>query len=266
MKQGAYVLLIILIVAFVVSGVFSSNRSIFPVVNWWNSLFNRTSTISVNHSETVKDSYSSNINSIKIDLVSADLIISKENVSDVEIDYQGNGELVVSERNRTLTIKEEFKSWNLGSVSKGKLVVKIPGNLTTLETKTISGDTSINAIVFEKLVAESISGKIELEDLLADDLIAKSISGRIDLENTAFREGYLKNVSGRVNAKVGEVWEELTIETVSGRIALDLSEGITPNISFTSVSGELDSRVTGSNLNCYLKIKTVSGDAKVTTR
>jgi hypothetical protein len=264
MKQGAYVLFILLIIAFVLSGVFSSNKSIFPVVNWWNSLFNKDAATTT-HSKSLSDTYDG-VDTIQIDLVSADLVISKENVREIELSYSGNGELVVSEKGKTLTIKEEFKSWNLGSVSKGELILKIPNDLTKLETKVISGNTDISNLSFDKLNVESVSGRISISDIKADDLSIKSISGRIKVDNVNFLNGFMKNVSGRIDSEITDVWDSFSLETVSGRVSLDLSSKITPEISFSSVSGELTSSITGSDINCSIKVKTVSGDVKVSTR
>ena len=267
MKQVGILLIVVALIAFVFSGVFSPDRSIFPVVNWVKGFFNNTSEQIRDYEESFSNTYDTNIENISIEVVSSNVYILKDDsTSNIKVTYEGNGELRVSEGSTTLTLEEKFKKWNLGNIRKGNLEIIVPANLEDLEISSASGDIEIKDISGNTLNLDNVSGKILLDNISYEKIDIESISGNITIDNMGFDEGNFNNVSGSINANIIKVWDEFSIETISGDIELSLAKEISPNITFESVSGKLNSSISSTESNnCDLEINTVSGDVSVET-
>ncbi|MFP4456722.1 MAG: DUF4097 family beta strand repeat-containing protein [Clostridia bacterium] len=267
MKQIGVLLIVIALVAFVFSGVFSPDRSIFPLVNWWRAIFDSNNEQVSEYKNNFNETYNSQINEIEIDVVSSHIeIMVDDSLSDIKVTYQGNGEFDVSESKDSLKIEEDFNKWNLGSVRKGNLVIKLPQGVDEIILSTVSGNIELEDLRGDLLEINNVSGRTILDNVEFEKIEVENISGRIQANNIIFSNGFLKNVSAGISVKVNSVWDEFSIETVSGDVDLTLDPKISPNITYSSVSGKLTSRVSsGEKNNCDLEIDTVSGDATVKT-
>lgn len=267
MKQIGVLLIIIALVAFVFSGIFSPNKSIFPLINWWRAIFDNNDEQVSEYKNSFSDTYDSQIKEIEIDVVSSHIEIwVDDSKSEIELTYNGNGEFEVSESSNSLKIEEDFNKWNLGSVRKGKLDIIIPQGLDELILSTVSGNIELKDLNGDLLELNNVSGKTLLDNLNYEELSVENISGRIRGNNISFSDGFLKNVSADISVEIDKVWDDFSIETVSGDVDLTLDPEISPNITYSSVSGKLRSSVSsGEKNNCDLEIDTVSGDARVKT-
>jgi len=267
MKQLGILLIIIALIAFVFSGIFSPDKSIFPVVNWVKAIFSDTNEQVSEYEKSFSNSYSIDTENITIEVVSSNVYVFKDDsLSKIEVTYEGNGEFSVGEGSNTLTFEEKFKKWNLGTVRKGELEIRIPSGVDKLEVSTASGNIEIENLEGDTLIIDNVSGSTLLDNLSYKKIDIENISGKIIANNVQFDDANFNNVSGDVNTNVITVWDDFTIETVSGDVELSLVKDISPNITFSSVSGKLSSSISSTEeINCDLEVNTVSGDVKAKT-
>jgi DUF4097 and DUF4098 domain-containing protein YvlB len=147
--------------------------------------------------------------------------------------------------------------------------MRVRGRLAALETKSASGDLTVDAEVDGDVQVKTVSGDVRLRTV-GGDLRTQSVSGDL----TAASVGgsvTAKSVSGDVrieSTREGTV----TVQSVSGDIEVGVTAGTNLDVDAGSVSGDLTSEVAlGSDIGniapdgpmLVVRGKTVSGDFKV---
>src|SRR5438552_3837171 len=91
-----------------------------------------------------------------------------------------------------------------------------------------------------KLDAQNVNGSIEGKDL-GSEAHATSVNGRVQVETSSWAEA--KSVNGAVNVRMGKAdWpDELRIESVNGRIRLELPADLNADVTFQTLNGNVES-------------------------
>ena len=144
----------------------------------------------------------------------------------------------------------------------------VRGRVGSLETKSASGDLSVEADVAGNAIVKTVSGDVRMR-AVGGELRAQTVSGDI---NVASVGGNIlaKSVSGDLrfeSTREGHV----TAQSVSGDIRVGVAPGTNLDVDAGSVSGDLDSEVAlgsdagnlGDGPVLVVRGKTVSGDFKV---
>jgi hypothetical protein len=140
------------------------------------------------------------------------------------------------------------------------LEIAIPANLV-VSASSVSGDVSITGATGD-VRANSVSGDLHLERLRASSVSASTVSGDVEVS--------IQELTGR---------GDLSFNTVSGDITLDLPKQFDADVSMTTVSGDINSdfamtlangRTSRRNVEARigaggrrLDFNTVSGDVKL---
>lgn len=139
------------------------------------------------------------------------------------------------------------------------LEVHVPANLT-VAVQNVSGDVSVDGAQGD-IRAGSVSGDVHLTHLRASSLKAESVSGDVDAS--------LDALSGR---------GDLSFQTVSGDVTLDVPTPFDADLSMQTVSGDINSdfpitlngRMSRRNIEARigqggrrLDLQTVSGDVRI---
>ena len=152
------------------------------------------------------------------------------------------------------------------STATADLVVR--GSVGSLETKSASGDLSVEAAVSGDAHIKTVSGDARLGKV-GGELRMQTVSGDLTVAS-AGRDVTAKSVSGDVRVdwtREGHV----TVQSVSGDIRVGVAPGTNLDVDAGSVSGDLASEVPlgsdagmiGEGPMLVLRGKTVSGDFKV---
>lgn len=165
---------------------------------------------------------SENVNSITIDVVRADISIYPANV-EVPI-VRTTGEIDVKERYSEAIIKEN-QSKNTNGVtmfSSGSFQISNRfGGINIVDGKIISGnienvtivnpdeESNVELIVPKKpqiqtFSVDTMSGNLTIEELIFSRLVAKTMNGNITLNDIDILFGKLKTMSGDIEAKILE--------------------------------------------------------------
>ena len=141
---------------------------------------------------------------------------------------------------KTLTFSIDWKGQKTSTIS-GEITIVVPENFNgSVRVETVSGDLLTLPENLDSLSFKSVSGELKPEKLfLTNDLVIKTVSGDIK--------------SALVNCK------NINYKSVSGDFAAENT--CFETCKFDSTSGDI--RVTIPSIPDYMKVKTVSGDAKI---
>ena len=91
-----------------------------------------------------------------------------------------------------------------------------------------------------KLDAQNVNGSIEAKHL-GSEAHATSVNGRVQVETSSWAEA--KSVNGAVNVRMGKAdWpDDLRIESVNGRIRLELPADLNADVTFQTLNGNVES-------------------------
>jgi hypothetical protein len=222
------------------------------------------------------------VETIDGDATTIDVTGSEKLVEQTEVEQRGNT-ISVAFRGRHHGIVFSIGGFNIGG---GELRVRarvphgsdadlktaaadmqVHGRLARLETKSVSGDLGVMAVVDANARIKTVSGDVFLASI-GDDLSVQSVSGDLRAEAVG-GDIEVKTVSGdvRVNAKQGKT----TVQSVSGDIEVGVAPGTNLDVDAGSVSGDLSSDVplgsdaanAGDGPTLVVRGTTVSGDFKV---
>jgi DUF4097 and DUF4098 domain-containing protein YvlB len=167
-----------------------------------------------------------------------------------------------------LTIRARVPHSSRAEISTAAADMSLRGRFSELETKSASGDLTVEGEIEGDADVKTVSGDVRL-DTVGRDLTAQSVSADISV---SFVGGDVtaKSVSGDVrvdSAREGRA----TVQSVSGDIALGVAPGTNLDVDAGSVSGDLSSDVPlgsdagaiGDGPTLVVRGKTVSGDFKV---
>jgi DUF4097 and DUF4098 domain-containing protein YvlB len=152
------------------------------------------------------------------------------------------------------------------STATADMVVR--GRVGSLETKSASGDLSVEADVSGDARVKTVSGDARLRTV-GGELRIQTVSGDLTVESVD-RDVTAKSVSGDVridSTREGHV----TVQSVSGDIRVGVAPGTNLDVDAGSVSGDLasdvplgsDAGAVGDGPMLVVRGKTVSGDFKV---
>lgn len=163
--------------------------------------------------ESFTESYT-NIDNLKIDIASADLVIEKG--TEFKVDAENvNSNLKVKQKGTTLTLKENTSIF--GSTFKGgKITITVTdGILNELDIDTGAGMININDLIVKSADIDQGAGSIKVNNLESRKTIIDGGAGEIDIKNSK-----LSNLD--LDAGVGKT----TIEgTLYGRSDIDCGVG-----------------------------------------
>lgn len=145
-------------------------------------------------------------------------------------------------------------SWGDGSDLEIRIPVKsrvdFNGVSTDLKFTNIEGGTSIHSVsgdiradhIAKRLLINSVSGNVEVRDTTGKAKIT-TVSGdlRLDLRST---EVSINTVSGEIDMDLAE-FDSLMVSTVSGELEISGHLNDSGSISMSSVSGDIELRLTG---------------------
>jgi len=145
-----------------------------------------------------------------------------------------------------------------------KIEVSVPKNYNSnLKIKTVSGDIKLPEMKVQNVSLETVSGDIASSASI-DNLTLNSVSGDATINNLV---GSLKthSISGKVNASFSTLNNSSIVgDSVSGSMSLSLPSTAKPDVTFTSVSGDLENDL-GSSPDSSNKVNfhSVSGDLTI---
>lgn len=268
--------------------VFGNKTNINPHINKENN------TYSVN--ETKEQNLNiSNLKQISISSSSTDINVIPENRDNVKIHYYGRikctglnnsknpiPQLEINSGNNNLTIKtkksELHSSFNLYFNSNLTLDVFVPScyknsmditsssgdiniknfELSSLSTKTSSGDMKINLIKSKNIAFSSSSGNFTCDNLKTDDLHIKTSSGDIKGNTITAKNTNFLSSSGNFTCD-NLATDKNNIETSSGDIKM---YDYTGSLNLTTTSGDIITEY--SKFDNDIFVETSSGDVTLT--
>lgn len=211
----------------------------------------------------------------------------------VEYSFMGEplqGELPQNRNGHDLTLDaDEFMKndgqWKIDMFQSGanfhikgedaRLTVKVPARIQTVSLKSISGNLTAENLQLKKLVTDAVSGDVKIPSGQIEELEVRTVSGDLKL-GAAVKKVDAKSVSGSLKMKMQTAEAGINCETTSGDVVLKYEKEPNALLSFKTTSGEVQvsaaqrMKVEGELENFklgagtgYIKIKTISGDAKV---
>lgn len=255
-RKIALWLFIIMIVSFSISIILFRSSG----VNFWDfanldsdfSGFDQNNAVKGKFTDTINDERYfdlESIDKINVSTASTDIRFIPEERDDIKVHFYGAmassnkialPDMISKIENKALSIKINHK--NLISIGFNSFNLNLDIYVPKEYSKAISAKTA--------------SGDISLEDLSIKNLNFESVSGDIKSESVYTEKASLKSVSGEI--KVEDYKGELTAETVSGDLSLDIINSI-EDIYAHSISGDIKIQLP-SNAEFYLESKTTSGE------
>ncbi|MFC1701513.1 DUF4097 domain-containing protein [Pseudomonadota bacterium] len=192
-----------------------------------------------------------------VEIVATKKADSQKELDQIEIEISHSADEIVVETELGESNHWYSRSSNSGSV-KYEVIVPVGTQLNSVET--VNGNVNISGVSGE-VVAESVNGDIDVRDL-AGDVSLSTVNGSIDAE--------FARLEGQQRVKV---------ETVNGRVTINLPENADVEVSADTLNGgingsdfglETDKGFVGSDLkgkigggDARLNIDTVNGAIKI---
>lgn len=130
-----------------------------------------------------------------------------------------------------------------------------------LHLDTVSGVTNVTSDTdVRKVKIGSTSGDISLALGVVEELDVSTVSGRVQAEALQCGSADLESTSGDITLQLRDLAGPCDIDTVSGRVKLSLPEGAAFDLDFDTVSGKLDSELTGTPGGVPIEVDTTSGN------
>ena len=170
--------------------------AVFIIVSIINTVVYFASSIfSVNNNINMNENYSSEINNIKIDMGTSNLVIKKGDILNVNADNVSK-RFKIDEENDTLTIKE--KSINTFRNKKvSKVIITIPNNLKDLSIDIGAGKLEISDINTSRFNLDQGAGKVTITNLISGKTDIDGGAGELNITNSALEDLDLDMGAGR---------------------------------------------------------------------
>lgn len=197
--------------------------AIFIIVGIINTVVYFASSIfSVNNDVNINENYSSEIENIKIDMRTSNLVIKKGDILNVTADNVSK-RFKVNEESNTLTIKE--KSVNVFRNKKtSKVIITIPNNLKDLSIDVDAGKLEISDINTSRFNLDQGAGKVTITNLISSKTDIDGGAGQLNITSSVLEDLDLDMGAGRFYFS-GSLHGNNKIEQGIGELILDLNEG-----------------------------------------
>jgi|GEM_PF-1747186 len=268
----------IMLGSFLISGI------IFLAIGGMSSVI-----INSGRTKTLKVFPAQDITRININTVNTDINIIPVDDKNIEVDFYGNITTSLSGKTPQLNAYKEGGVLNVYidypsavafdfiNAATLKLDIYIPQEFSgDISAETISGSFKTGKFDLENFEFKSISGSLEASSLSASKIKINSTSGKVVLSDV---EGGIdiSNISGNVELILRSIISDLSIKTISGRVAVSLPGKSGFNFEFGSISGSIKNEFgaqieftdgrnikgkVGNGVN-KLTINTTSGEIKI---
>ena len=171
-------------------------------------------------------------------------------------------------------LPESFKNdLQMTSISGNLYATSIIGEQVNL--KTISGDIDIESLEAGDIDLQTISGHISMEDVVGKDLDIKSTSGDVEILKMVVKEIKADLISGDLKMNLVTLEDDLTIDSISGKVNLSFDQAPSASLNLKTVSGNISLAYTLDQIDInkdkslkgqlekgdhQIKIDTISGD------
>ena len=172
--------------------------------------------------------------------------------------------------NEKLRVHARVPHASSAALSSATADANVSGHLSSLESKTASGDLTVSAEILGDATVKTVSGDVRLQGPVHGDVQVQTVSGDAHVARVG-GSVTTKSVSGDV--RVESVREgKATLQSVSGDIVLGVEPGTSLDVDANTVSGDLDSQVAlGGEIEgledggptLVVRGKTVSGDFRI---
>jgi lia operon protein LiaG len=208
------------------------------------------------------------INKISIDITSTDIDIISTDEDEITVHFYGE---VSTNRDTELPALIAYKTGSelrieiekpriimVGiNIWRAKLDVYVPEDLIeTLKVDTVSSDTRMSNLSIKKIIVNTVSGDFKGEALVADGFKLNTTSGDIEI-NDYKGEVKIGSVSGDVVLGNGDGDDDIEVSTISGNVYVERED--LGNISIETISGEVAVNLS-RDAQFYFRANSVSGD------
>lgn len=136
-----------------------------------------------------------------------------------------------------------------------------------LELSSVSGDITLDQVNSNLIDINTTSGEIELYKIAGETIKNTTTSGNVEFKGTCNKFKH-NTTSGNLEASFNEMFEEVSISSVSGNISLEIPENNGFRVQYNTVSGDLTSEFNLDNYtykrgSAEVIVKTTSGDLNI---
>lgn len=221
------------------------------------------------------------INKVKIDWVNGEVEIKPTASSEITFEESGASNLNDKDKMRykldgdTLSIIfcGNKPNWSFMKKSNKKLVVNIPENkkLSELSIDSVSANITIEKADATLLNIDNVSGFVSVKNASVIDFDFETISGDLDY-NGEYQKLDAESVSANISSTLSVCPREVSLQSVSGNIAISIPENDGFTFAYDKVSGSFssdfdmtlgdDRYIYKNGLNKF-DVETVSGNVKI---
>ena len=197
--------------------------------------------------------------SIKV-LVPAQLAASMEKLgfdgssADLQVSGLTAAEVNIDGVSSTMRFDGDFNRLNADSAS-GKIVIISRSGAELVDASSVSGDVEVYGNI-TSAEADTTSGKVTFDGDF-DDIDISTVSGKVTV-NGAFFDANIDTSSGSVSLESTKQIREIDVDTVSGGVTLYLPADGGFTVEYDTVSGDLRSNMSASQI--LKRDKVVYGD------
>ena len=171
-------------------------------------------------------------------------------------------------------LPESFKNdLQITSISGDLYATSIRGGKVNL--KTISGDIDIENLEAGDMDLQTISGNVSMDTMVGKDVDIKSTSGDVEILKMMVKEIKADLISGNLEMNLVTLEDDITIDSISGRVNLSFEEPPSASLNLKTISGNISLAYTLDQIDItkdkslkgqlqqgdhQIKIDTISGD------
>ncbi len=206
---------------------------------------------------------------------------ARDNVNEVKIVSKwpalNVGSIGPNDLNLDIYIPNTYDNYLELNVISGNINLKEMNKLISLSIETVSGDIEFSDINLEECNLKSISGDLDIKNLYSNETNIKTTSGNVRLKG--FSGELISNtISGNISVEYIDFSNDIKMDSVSGRIIIDLPDDSEFTLKTHTVSGKMkcdfpivlngesdkhDINGEVGNGKYSIKLETTSGDIKI---
>ena len=216
------------------------------------------------------------IRNLNIDWVNGNITLQPGDTNVITVSESGNfpenNEMFCRQSGDTLTIQfsKTKVSMNIDFNFSKDLVITVPRDwqCEELDISSVSANIDVTDLIAEEIDLENVSGTCAFEACITDELTVETVSGNVSYNGT-LNTMDCNTVSANCTLVTGSAPSNLSMDSVSGDLILELPEscGFTADIDSMSgtISSEFETTASGNrhtygNGNCRISADTMSGD------